>query len=162
MILVNDPGDWDKTWSPLLHADWNGWTPTDLIFPFFLFIVGVAISYAGRPRAPRSLGAPFHHLRNQRHRGLLRQHLPGEDPPADPFAGAGRRDDQPAGLALPQLLRRLAAGLCRLIRLGPGLRPPLAAPDGPPLPAADLHQDLDPRAGPPLLSRFKPLRYFEQ
>jgi predicted acyltransferase len=46
MILVNDAGDWDKTYGPLLHAKWHGWTLTDLVFPFFLFAVGVAIPYA--------------------------------------------------------------------------------------------------------------------
>lgn len=46
MILVNNPGDWGKIYSPLRHAEWNGCTPTDLVFPFFLFIVGVAIVYA--------------------------------------------------------------------------------------------------------------------
>lgn len=46
MILVNNAGDWEKTWWPLLHARWHGWTPTDLVFPFFLFIVGVAIALA--------------------------------------------------------------------------------------------------------------------
>ena len=46
MILVNNPGDWDHTYAPLEHAPWNGWTPTDLIFPFFLFIVGVSITFA--------------------------------------------------------------------------------------------------------------------
>jgi predicted acyltransferase len=46
MILVNNPGDWSHIYAPLEHAPWNGWTPTDLIFPFFLFIVGVSISYA--------------------------------------------------------------------------------------------------------------------
>ena len=40
MILVNDPGN-DHSYWPLEHAEWNGWTPTDLIFPFFLFIAGV-------------------------------------------------------------------------------------------------------------------------
>ena len=54
MILVNDAGDWDKTYAPLLHAEWNGWTPTDLIFPFFLFILGVAIPYAFAGRLERS------------------------------------------------------------------------------------------------------------
>jgi predicted acyltransferase len=43
MILVNNPGSWQYVYPPLRHAQWNGWTPTDLIFPFFLFIVGVAI-----------------------------------------------------------------------------------------------------------------------
>ncbi|UCS94688.1 DUF5009 domain-containing protein [Echinicola marina] len=43
MILVNNPGSWSAVYPPLLHAKWHGCTPTDLIFPFFLFIVGVAI-----------------------------------------------------------------------------------------------------------------------
>jgi len=62
MILVNDAGDWDKTWRPLLHAEWNGWTPTDLIFPFFLFVVGAAIPYAFAGRLARSGGdrGPLH------------------------------------------------------------------------------------------------------
>ena len=46
MILVNNPGTWTSVYPPLLHADWHGLTPTDLIFPFFLFIVGISISYA--------------------------------------------------------------------------------------------------------------------
>jgi predicted acyltransferase len=46
MILVNNPGDWGNIYAPLEHAEWNGCTPTDLIFPFFLFIVGVSIAYA--------------------------------------------------------------------------------------------------------------------
>ncbi|MBK7630406.1 MAG: DUF5009 domain-containing protein [Ignavibacteriales bacterium] len=46
MILVNNPGTWSAIYPPLEHAKWNGCTPTDLIFPFFLFIVGVAISYS--------------------------------------------------------------------------------------------------------------------
>jgi predicted acyltransferase len=46
MVLVNNPGTWGAIYAPLRHADWHGWTPTDLIFPFFLFIVGVAIPLA--------------------------------------------------------------------------------------------------------------------
>jgi predicted acyltransferase len=41
MLLVNDPGTWSAIFPPLGHAEWHGWTPTDLIFPFFLFIVGI-------------------------------------------------------------------------------------------------------------------------
>jgi predicted acyltransferase len=41
MLLVNDPGSWEHIFPPLEHATWNGWTPTDLVFPFFLFIVGI-------------------------------------------------------------------------------------------------------------------------
>ena len=43
MLVVNNPGDWGAVYWPLLHAAWHGWTPTDLVFPFFLFIVGAAI-----------------------------------------------------------------------------------------------------------------------
>jgi len=46
MILVNNPGDWGNIYAPLEHSPWNGCTPTDLIFPSFLFIVGVSIAYA--------------------------------------------------------------------------------------------------------------------
>jgi len=62
MILVNNAGDWDKPYWPLLHAEWHGWTPTDLVFPFFLFAVGVAIPYAFAGRLARSGGdlRPLH------------------------------------------------------------------------------------------------------
>ena len=46
MILVNDPGDGPSSYWPLKHAEWNGWTPTDLVFPSFLFIVGVAMAFS--------------------------------------------------------------------------------------------------------------------
>tara|TARA_R110002012_G_scaffold253330_1_gene432344 strand:+ start:9220 stop:10311 length:1092 start_codon:yes stop_codon:yes gene_type:complete len=46
MILVNNPGTWAAVYAPFLHADWHGYTPTDLVFPFFLFIVGTSIAFA--------------------------------------------------------------------------------------------------------------------
>ncbi|RYC52303.1 acyltransferase family protein [Flagellimonas olearia] len=46
MILVNTPGTWGHVYAPLLHAQWHGYTPTDLVFPFFLFIVGTSIALA--------------------------------------------------------------------------------------------------------------------
>src|SRR5699024_5701358 len=46
MILVNNPGSWGHIYPPLEHSAWHGWTPTDLVFPFFLFIVGVAMVYS--------------------------------------------------------------------------------------------------------------------
>lgn len=51
MLLVNTPGDWGHVYAPLLHATWHGFTPTDLIFPLFLFIVGVSIALGVVPRA---------------------------------------------------------------------------------------------------------------
>jgi predicted acyltransferase len=55
MILVNNPGSWETVYSPLRHAPWNGCTPTDLIFPFFLFIVGVSIHFAYRDKFAEGL-----------------------------------------------------------------------------------------------------------
>lgn len=46
MVIVNDPGSWSHVYPPLLHAEWHGLTLTDLVFPFFLFIVGVSITLA--------------------------------------------------------------------------------------------------------------------
>jgi predicted acyltransferase len=46
MIVVNNPGTWDHAYPQLLHAEWHGWTYTDTIFPFFLFIVGVAMAFS--------------------------------------------------------------------------------------------------------------------
>ena len=51
MVIVNNPGDGSHVYWPLDHAAWNGWTPTDLIFPFFLFIVGVSITLSRKKRA---------------------------------------------------------------------------------------------------------------
>ena len=46
MVLVNTPGTWSNVYAPFLHAQWHGYTPTDLVFPFFLFIVGTSIVFA--------------------------------------------------------------------------------------------------------------------
>jgi predicted acyltransferase len=46
MIIVNTPGSWDHVYPPLRHSEWNGCTPTDLVFPFFLFIVGMSTWYS--------------------------------------------------------------------------------------------------------------------
>jgi predicted acyltransferase len=55
MILVNDPGSWEHIYAPLEHAEWNGWTPTDLIFPFFLFIAGISMTLSFASRAARGV-----------------------------------------------------------------------------------------------------------
>jgi predicted acyltransferase len=61
MVLVNNPGDGRHTYWPLEHADWNGWTPTDVVFPSFMWIVGVAmtLSFAKRLAAGASRGLLF-------------------------------------------------------------------------------------------------------
>jgi predicted acyltransferase len=53
MLLVNNPGSWASIYEPLEHAPWFGWTPTDLIFPFFLFIVGVTTHLSREARRAR-------------------------------------------------------------------------------------------------------------
>jgi len=63
MLLVNNPGSWGAIYPPLEHAVWNGWTPTDLIFPFFLFIVGITTHLSLSTR--RAHGADDSALRRQ-------------------------------------------------------------------------------------------------
>ncbi len=53
MILVNNPGNWSYVYPALRHAEWHGWTPTDLIYPFFLFIIGVSMPYSFSRRIER-------------------------------------------------------------------------------------------------------------
>jgi predicted acyltransferase len=70
MLLVNDPGTWSSIYPPLEHAAWHGWTPTDLIFPFFLFIAGVTTHLSLQAR--RARGDDEHAIRRQIiRRGLL-------------------------------------------------------------------------------------------
>jgi predicted acyltransferase len=57
MLLVNDPGDWGHVYEPLDHSPWNGCTPTDLIFPFFLFVVGVSAALSLVPRLEQGAAA---------------------------------------------------------------------------------------------------------
>jgi predicted acyltransferase len=53
MVLVNNAGDEPSNYWPLKHAEWDGWTPTDLVFPFFLFVVGVAMAFSFSSRLKR-------------------------------------------------------------------------------------------------------------
>ncbi len=64
MILVNNPGDGYTSYMQLRHSEWNGWTFTDLVFPFFLFIVGVALAFSFRSRMQRgeSRGKLLEHI----------------------------------------------------------------------------------------------------
>ncbi|HET7434592.1 MAG TPA: DUF5009 domain-containing protein [Thermoanaerobaculia bacterium] len=91
MLLVNDPGTWNAVYWPLEHAEWHGWTPTDLIFPFFLFIVGITTA-----------------LSRKEPKGILRRGalivLFGLLVNAFPFYWWGKI----AGVADPTLLQRIA------------------------------------------------------
>src|SRR6478609_12032608 len=53
MTLVNNPGTWTAIYWPLEHAEWNGWTPTDLVFPIFLFLVGITTVFSTASRIAR-------------------------------------------------------------------------------------------------------------
>ena len=53
MLLVNNPGSWQHVYAPLLHADWHGLTPTDLVFPGFVFVMGVTLAI----QLPKALAA---------------------------------------------------------------------------------------------------------
>ena len=55
MVVVNNPGDWGHVYAPLLHAEWHGCTPTDLVFPFFLFIVGFAVTLSRKSASYSSI-----------------------------------------------------------------------------------------------------------
>jgi predicted acyltransferase len=57
MILVNNPGSWSAMYPPLTHAKWHGWTPTDLVFPFFLFAVGNSLAFVMKGAATSSSAA---------------------------------------------------------------------------------------------------------
>lgn len=65
MIIVNNPGSWKHLYSPLAHAEWHGWTITDLIFPFFLIIVGIAIGLS------YGEGSKSHLSQQQQHREMI-------------------------------------------------------------------------------------------
>lgn len=60
MVLVNNPGTWSAIYGPLKHAEWHGITPTDYVFPFFLFIVGVSISIALGKRKTEKAGSDIY------------------------------------------------------------------------------------------------------
>jgi len=84
MLLVNNPGTWSAIYPPLEHAPWHGWTPTDMVFPFFLFVVGVSIPLALGPALERDAsGLPVRVLRRAATNDPQRMHsaaVPGTRP----------------------------------------------------------------------------------
>lgn len=104
MLLVNNPGDWDQVYAPLLHAHWHGWTFTDWVFPFFVFITGLAMTISLARRAAEGADKTALLLRTWRRAatiigiGLLLNLIPTFD-----FST----------LRIPGVLQRL--GLCTLL-----------------------------------------------
>jgi predicted acyltransferase len=101
MVLVNNAGDWRYVYPPLGHAAWHGWTPTDLIFPFFVFIVGVAIPLALERR--KSAGGSQRDLYRKIARRSATIFALGLMMAAFPFTA-----DRWANLRIPGVLQRLA------------------------------------------------------
>lgn len=111
MLLVNNPGSWDAIYPPLRHAPWHGWTFTDLVFPCFLWIVGVSLtlSFAKRMEQGADRAALFRHV-VQRSAiifalGLLLAAFPFGLLPAHHF--------NPLTLRIPGVLQRIA--VCYLV-----------------------------------------------
>lgn len=104
MLLVNNPGDWAHVYPPLLHAHWNGWTFTDWVFPFFVFIAGMSMAISLGRRAQAGADRPALMARTARRAlgivaiGLALNLIPGFDL---------------ATLRIPGVLQRL--GLCALL-----------------------------------------------
>jgi predicted acyltransferase len=111
MLLVNNPGSWSTVYPPLLHAPWHGWTFTDLIFPAFLWIVGVAmtLSFAKRVEAGGDTAELFRHVLRRSAiifgLGLLLTAFPFGWLPAHNFSLEKMR--------IPGVLQRI--GLCYLV-----------------------------------------------
>jgi predicted acyltransferase len=107
MLLVNNPGK-GTAYAPLEHAEWHGWTPTDLIFPFFLFIVGVAIPFSMAKRSANatvSRGGMFLKIWGR----ALSLFMLGELLQGFPFL---RFEPVPAGFEMIHYLRIAAWALC--------------------------------------------------
>jgi predicted acyltransferase len=105
---VNNPGSWAHVYAPLAHAPWHGWTPTDMIFPFFLWVVGVAmtLSFARRMEQGADRGALLRHVAG---RAAILVGL-GWLLAAFPFGLLPAHDFSLARLRLPGVLQRI--GLC--------------------------------------------------
>lgn len=111
MLLVNNPGSWADLYAPLAHAPWHGWTPTDMIFPFFLWIVGVAmaLSFARRVGEGADRGELFRHV-------VIRAAIIfglGLFLAAFPFGLLPAHDFSLAKLRIPGVLQRI--GVCYLV-----------------------------------------------
>ena len=110
MVLVNNPGSWEHIYPQLEHAAWNGWTFTDCIFPFFLWIVGVAITFSLSSR--RRKGATTNAVLIQIVRRTLVLFFMGIVLNGFPFGLIGDASFSLSSIRIPGVLQRIAIGYC--------------------------------------------------
>lgn len=139
MLVVNNPGDWGHVYAPLQHAAWDGWTPTDCIFPFFVFISGISMVLSLQRRA--LAGADKLQLWGQATRrgllimaiGLALNFIPALDPSTLRFPGVLQRLGLCTVLAAPIVLyftwRAQLAWLIGLLVVYTGLQSGVPVPD---------------------------------
>jgi predicted acyltransferase len=136
MVLVNNPGDWNHLYAPLAHAKWNGWTFTDTVFPFFLFVSGVAMALSMRPGRDAPLARAVRRAAIIFAVGLALNFIPSFDPLTVRIPGVLQRIALCALIAAPIVIHggwRLAlAAIVALFALYsiPMLLVPVPGPDG--------------------------------
>jgi predicted acyltransferase len=153
MLLVSNPGTWDAIYPPLEHAPWHGWTPTDLIFPFFVFVVGITTHISLAARAARGDSSRAVTLRILRRGGLIIlfglllqafPYFPIERITQMRFPGVLQRIGVcyiAAALLSRHRSNRAVAGMATLLLLGYWALQALIAPPGVAGPTLDVPQD---------------------
>jgi predicted acyltransferase len=151
MLLVNNPGSWSHIYAPLRHAAWHGWTPTDLIFPFFLFIVGVSMTFSFGKLRENGVSNRALFVKGMRRAlilfglGLLASGFPAFDLSTIRIPGVLQRIAVAYAVALPLVLflrARARAGVVALLLLGYwALLTLVPLPDGNP-PSLEQGRDL--------------------
>jgi len=136
MVLVNNPGDWGHLYAPLGHAKWNGWTFTDTVFPFFLFVSGVAMTLSMQAARDAPLARAARRAAVIFAVGLALNFIPAFDPATVRIPGVLQRIALCALIAAPIVIwggwrTALAAivALCILYSI-PMLLVPVPGPDG--------------------------------
>ena len=153
MLLVNNPGTWDAIYPPLEHAPWHGWTPTDLIFPFFVFVVGITTHLSLAAREARGDSDRAVTLQILRRGGLIVlfglllqafPYFPLERITQLRFPGVLQRIGVcylAAALLSRHRSSRAVAGIATILLLGYWALQALVAPPGVAAPTLDVPQD---------------------
>lgn len=122
MVLVNNPGSWSNIYPPLRHAEWHGWTPTDLVFPFFMWIVGVSTALSHEKFVARGGSSRGFAAKSARRAAIV--FGLGLFLAAFPFGTFGGHRFDLATLRIPGVLQRIAVCqfLAVLIHIATGVR----------------------------------------